>query len=378
MNIGGIEKYILDLVSAGLEANKTRVELVTVALARFLRKENPKLASDLNEIIDQFTVSRGVMVRGNMQPLPVDSESQMEMAEIIKPEVEDIVPILNPEIESKIDDFLEERKSVSRLLQMGIRPSNSILLHGRPGSGKTMLARSIAKRLNKDLVKLDLSTTISSYLGKTGSNIKKVLNYARQTGSVLLLDEFDAIAKRRDDISDLGEIKRVVNVLLIELENWPVSSVLIATTNHPELLDKAIWRRFDHVIELDSLDTSNRVKLLDGEFRSFFEDTSDQSLPALAAEILKELSPADLLKFTSSTKRKVVLKQIPFKSAFLEELTALRKPSDAKQLFIEAAIQVLGEDASTRKIAELINIPHTTVQYNLSKRSKKDNINQKF
>ncbi len=368
MQIPRTEKYILDLVSAGLDANKSRVELVTITLARHLSKENPQFAARLNEIIDQFTVSRGASVRGNSQPLPIDTDSQMEMAEIIPPDSEGAMPILNSAIQNKVSDFLEERANVSRLLAMGIRPSNSILLHGRPGSGKTMLAHSIAHQLNKDLVKLDLSTTISSYLGKTGANIKKVLNYAKNTGSVLLLDEFDAIAKRRDDVSDLGEIKRVVNVLLMELENWPVASVLIATTNHPELLDKAIWRRFDHIIELGGLNINNRVKLIEDEFNGFLsKDHADKKLLMLSAEILGEHSPAELYKFTANIKRRIALKETPFKIAVLEELVLTVDSAIYKNLFIDAAIQVLGEEYSVRKISDLTNIPHTTVQYILKK-----------
>jgi SpoVK/Ycf46/Vps4 family AAA+-type ATPase len=90
---------------------------------------------------------------------------------------------------------------------------------------------------------------MSSFLGKTGSNIRVVLDFARRQPSVLLLDEFDAIAKRRDDTAEVGELKRLVTVLIQAIDEWPADGLLVAATNHPELLDPAIWRRFDRVIE---------------------------------------------------------------------------------------------------------------------------------
>jgi len=90
---------------------------------------------------------------------------------------------------------------------------------------------------------------MSSFLGKTGSNIRVVLDFARRQPCVLLLDEFDAITKRRDDSAEIGELKRLVTVLIQAIDEWPADGLLVAATNHPELLDPAIWRRFDRVVE---------------------------------------------------------------------------------------------------------------------------------
>ncbi len=115
-----------------------------------------------------------------------------------------------------------------------------------------MAAKWIAYKLNKPLLILDLTAVMSSYLGRTGNNIRFVLDYAKNTDCVLLIDELDAIAKRRDDNSEIGELKRLVTVLLQEIDDWPASGLLIAATNHPDLLDPAIWRRFEVVLSFNN------------------------------------------------------------------------------------------------------------------------------
>ena len=120
---------------------------------------------------------------------------------------------------------------------------------GPPGVGKTFAAYWLARELNKPLRILDLATVISSYLGRTGVNIRYVMDYAKNEDCVLLIDELDSLGKRRDDDQDVGELKRLVTVLLQELDDWPGENLLIAATNHPELLDRALWRRFDPIIE---------------------------------------------------------------------------------------------------------------------------------
>src|SRR5665213_3572636 len=118
-------------------------------------------------------------------------------------------------------------------------------LYSPPGVGKTLAARWIARELHRPLLTLDLSAVMSSFLGRTGANVRHVLDYAKGVDCVLLLDELDSIAKRRDDASDVGELKRLVTVLLQEIDDWPSTGLLIAATNHSDLLDPAVWRRFE-------------------------------------------------------------------------------------------------------------------------------------
>jgi AAA+ superfamily predicted ATPase len=124
-----------------------------------------------------------------------------------------------------------------------------------------MAARWLARELERPLLVLDLAAVMSSFLGRTGSNLRHVLDYAKSIDCVLLLDELDALAKRRDDRGEVGELKRLVTVLLQEVDDWPASSILVAATNHADLLDLAVWRRFEMSIEFSLPDVSQIERL---------------------------------------------------------------------------------------------------------------------
>ncbi|GAB2987500.1 ATP-binding protein [Mucilaginibacter puniceus] len=358
-------KILIDIISAGLECDVNKVELAALTLSRKIKKDDPETASQISECISAFSLRTGSAIRSNSKPLPVDSDTHLEMATVIPPEAEPKMPILNHDTNKQMTRFLDERTQMATLLSKDIKPSNSLLLIGQPGTGKTMIAKYIASYLNKDLVVLDLSSSISSLLGKTGANLKKVLNYARNSGSVLLLDEFDAIAKRRDDNTDLGEIKRVVNVLLMELENWPVSSILLATSNHPELLDKAVWRRFDHTINVNPPGTEQRLQLLEKEFGEFYNDKAKKIIE-LAVEVLNGKSAADICKYCNNVKRRMVLNLEDISQAALPELSIYATDSKSKGQLCIATKERFGS-ISVRELADMLDMSPSGVQHHLSK-----------
>src|SRR5262249_30290083 len=152
-------------------------------------------------------------------------------------------PVLTAKLRGALDLVIAERSHLAALAKSDLKPTTTLLFTGPPGVGKTLSARWLAHSLQKPLLTLDLASVISSFLGRTGANLRYVLDYAKQVDSVLLLDEFDAIAKRRGDDTELGELKRLVTVLLQEIDVWPRDRILIAATNHGELLDRAVWRR---------------------------------------------------------------------------------------------------------------------------------------
>jgi Cdc6-like AAA superfamily ATPase len=368
-----IDKYIFDLVFAGLEGNTKRIELISLTLSKYIRKENPEIAKKIDEAISLYTLrgSSGMRAEGG-QGIPLDSETQLQTATLIPPgQKEEIMPILDSSTFTRIESFIEERNKIEMLLSKNIRPSNSLLLTGPPGTGKTMLAKYIASNLEKNLIVLDLSTSISSLLGKTGHNLKRVLQYAKYTSSVLLLDEFDAIAKRRDDNTDLGEIKRVVNVLLMELEDWPISSVVIATSNHPELLDRAIWRRFDHNIQIDLPKQNERKLLLKKELEDLFsEQKKANSIIEIISELLEGKSAADICKYSNNVKRRSFLRnEDPLRSCILElELFVTDKKVIGKVCI--SAKKLLGSAITIKEIAEITGLSLPGVQHYLSKNKK--------
>lgn len=292
------EKYLLDMIRAGLNGDKVLLEHAALAFSRSLKKAMPDTSEKIIALLSDHSFFGGHSLRAEgVKAPPTNPDSNLDMATIVAPDESKFPrPKLNEHLSQIIDNFLEERTNISALLQNGILPSNKILLTGAPGTGKTMLARYLASALGKNLVIMDISSSISSLLGKTGSNIKKILNYAKSTSSVLLLDEFDAIAKSRNDNTDLGELKRVVNVLLMEMEEWPSSSLLIATSNHPELLDRAIWRRFDFHLNIGLPDPFEIREILFDLLSQQVKDDSNRTFVGHVAGLLEGVSAADVCR----------------------------------------------------------------------------------
>lgn len=363
-------KYIIDLISSGLTGESKRVELAALSLARSLRNDNPEISKNINHIISSFAINSGTSIRSaGTAPLPVDHSTQLEMANLYAPNSEYYPPPILPScIQDRIDLFLEERNKIDVLLENNINPSSSLLLIGQPGTGKTMLAKHIATMLNKNLITLDLSASMSSLMGKTGANLKRVLQYAKQNSCVLLFDEFDAIAKKRDDITDLGEIKRIVNVLLMELEDWPVTSIFIATSNHPELLDKAIWRRFDHHLSIPIPVYDERLKVLQGELNDFLSIHSvDVEILKPIAKLFNERSPADICKYSNNVKRRSVLRDESPMISLFQEIEGFNEDKKMRADFCVVAKEALGKKITVRQLADITGLSPAGVQHHLKK-----------
>ena len=147
-------------------------------------------------------------------------------------------------------DFIEEQQRADLLRSQSLEPRHRVLLVGPPGNGKTSLAEALAEALAVTFFIVRYDAIIGSFLGETASRLRRVFDYARTTPCVLFFDEFDAVGKERGDLNETGEIKRVVTSLLMQVDALPSYTVVIAASNHPELLDRAVWRRFQLRLEL--------------------------------------------------------------------------------------------------------------------------------
>lgn len=186
------------------------------------------------------------------QTLPVDEESRFPLLERVNLKTTAEPPVeLAQEQWDVVNEFLSIAKSHAQAEIQGVAASLTFLLYGPPGTGKSRLARHIARELGLDLYIARLDGLISSFLGSTSKNIRALFEFASKTPCVLFLDEFDAIAKLRGDSQELGELKRVVNSFIQNLDTLGNQSIIIAATNHHELLDSAIWRRFSYRLALD-------------------------------------------------------------------------------------------------------------------------------
>jgi hypothetical protein len=192
-------------------------------------------------------------------PVPVDRETAAALAEVIFPaDIQPAAPLFNPTVSEAVGTIIEEWANFDALADIDIRPSKTCLIYGAPGTGKTRLALWMAQQLDLPVVLVKLDGLVSSFLGTTARNIGNLFTFANRHRCILLLDEFDAIAKVRDDPQEVGEIKRVVNALLQNLDARRDIGFTIGITNHPKLLDAAVWRRFEVQLEIPKPDFEMR------------------------------------------------------------------------------------------------------------------------
>ena len=167
-----------------------------------------------------------------------------------------------PSVRAAFDDLVAENERRSLLVTHALRPRQRLLLVGPSGTGKTATAHAIAAQLSLPVATANLAALTSSYLGETARNIESVVHFAESTPCVLLLDEFDALASERSLPGDHGELRRVVATVLQVLDEVRGESIFVATSNHPQMLDSAVWRRFDEVIRLQNPDSQAIRRLI--------------------------------------------------------------------------------------------------------------------
>jgi len=194
--------------------------------------------------------------------IPVDSETRFPLLEYFDIQHFSEPPLLVSDAQNDtLHEFVSVVKSHSQLEALGVTVSAALLIYGPPGCGKSRMARHLSKELGLPLYIARLDGLISSFLGSTAKNIRAIFEFAAKKPCVLFLDEFDAIAKLRNDNQELGEIKRVVNSFLQNLDSLGSQSTVIAATNHSQLLDPAVWRRFNYRIELPYPDSAIRKEM---------------------------------------------------------------------------------------------------------------------
>lgn len=215
--------------------------------------------------------------------------------------------LLSNSVTSPLMDLIEEQHRTSLLHSFNLSPRNRILLVGPPGNGKTTLAEALSFELMVPLCVVRYENLIGSYLGETANRVQELLDQVRTRRCVLFFDEFDTVAKERGDQNDTGEVKRVVSSLLMQIDRLPDYVVLVVASNHPDLLDKAVWRRFQLRLQL-SLPTRAELVLFIERFMHQYQMDFGYASETLAKH-LYGTNFAEVEEFCFSIARQAVLKQ---------------------------------------------------------------------
>jgi len=301
---------VFKIIEGGLDKNKDKVQKYSALLADKLKDDGEiQLAERVLKLLHKRSIHPVYLDEFSIKP--VDQDSRLDMVDIyFARDTEVPQAIILPDFtERKIKQFINVSKNKNKLLASGIEALDSLLLYGPPGCGKTSVARHVSGELQLPLVTARLDGLVSSLLGSTAKNIRKVFDYAKERPCILFLDEFDAIAKARGDQHEVGELKRVVNSLLQNIDEFLASgtNILIAATNHENLLDPAVWRRFNSVIEVPK----PTKREIDNLVRSFISpmkfDFIDSKRMEKIVDLLVGLSPSDIKTICLNAKRAAVL-----------------------------------------------------------------------
>eukprot|EP00119_Amphimedon_queenslandica_P006955 XP_011408375.1 PREDICTED: uncharacterized protein LOC100633451 [Amphimedon queenslandica] len=299
-------KLLRRLIKAGAEGNHDAFRQISEEVILDERaKQHYRLADDLERILDGrrgSSISRSSPLNGKV---PTDRERNLPLLFVKEPfnRIEDV--ILSDENRYSIDEILREHHHSERLRSRGLYPADKLLFCGPPGCGKTLTAEVLASELGLPLTVVRIDSVISSYLGETAANLRRVFDFISSTPIVALFDEFDALAKERTDEADHGELKRVVNAFLQMLDGYQGRGLLVAATNHEKILDSAVWRRFDEVLAFEPPNTEQIKRLLQVKLRGFRREFETDD--ARIAGLFEGMAHADIERILRRAAKEMVL-----------------------------------------------------------------------
>jgi hypothetical protein len=299
-NIAIAENDLLGLIEGALNADYTAVRQVCNRIAKDCLAVSP----EISKRIKLATRRNGVPLRasGYSESLPIDPKSKGALVEEMSWPSSPI--FLNSALKHTFDSFVASVKKYDLLAQHGLSGRMNLLMAGPPGTGKTLVAGHIAAALGMPLYVVRLDSLISSLLGDTAKNIRSVFDFIPQKNGIIFLDEFDAIGKLRNDSHEMGELKRVVNTLIQSIDSLDDQAIVIAATNHSELLDRAIWRRFPYRMNFGTPDDDLRKHLWN--YFLFCDDGDSGTINALA-KISADLSGADIESISLAARRHALI-----------------------------------------------------------------------
>lgn len=302
-------QQLISLLKSHVEGDDE--QFLTIALqaaASEARRGHGKVAMQLRELVDAARANKDRPSKRRSAPVPL-AQPRGDLANLIAVRYADVrlsSMVLPEAIDERLRRVLREQRQRHRLLSHGLAPRRKLLLIGPPGSGKTMTASALAGELHLPLFTVQLDALMTKFMGETASKLRMVFTAMVETKGVYFFDEFDAIGARRAERNDVGEIRRVLNSFLQFLEEDESEGLVIAATNHPELLDPALFRRFDDVIEyaLPSAEVAKRI--LQARLATFDTEGLDWDAVVTAAG---GMSQAEISRAAADAAKLVVLEE---------------------------------------------------------------------
>ena len=294
---------LLDLVRAGARGDQA---LFRKSLEALVTEERAKQHHVLADRLAAHLNAEGSRAAGGAPPVRRLDVAAADLCHEVVTERRLGDLVLPDEVVHAGREVVEEHRRAELLAAYNLEPRHRLLITGPPGNGKTSFAEAIATELAVPLVSVRYESVIASYLGETAVRLSRLFDQVRTRRCVLFFDEFDVVGKERGDLHETGEIKRVVSSLLLQVDSLPSSVVVISATNHPELLDRAVWRRFQLRLALPA-----PTRALAQEWFRRFEERADLKMglsPSTLARRLDGLSFAELEQFGLDVQRHYVLR----------------------------------------------------------------------
>lgn len=303
-------EQIKALLRSHIERDENRFYSIALQVAaKEARIGHTKLAGDIKNLVEKAQRLNAPSQKGTIRSISTTSTNRSPqelngLLELSHPAARMAELILSSETQSRIDRIIIEQRQKDKLSHFGLFPRRKILFTGPPGTGKTLTASVLAAELKLPLYTIVLDSLITRFMGETASKLRLIFDHIKQTRAIYFFDEFDAIGTQRGSQNDVGEIRRVLNSFLLFVEQDTSESIIIAATNHPELLDKALYRRFDDIIPFEKPDKENIRKIIKNRLSQFkLTNVKWESVLSMA----ENLSSAEIARACEDAAKEAVL-----------------------------------------------------------------------
>lgn len=253
------------LLQSHIEGDDSRFYSVAMQVAaREAKRGHGKLAEELRSLVDQAKANRSVTPSKSATPISKPRGELADLLTVSYPKARLTDMVLHTELEQQLERIILEQRHAAEILSHGLQPRRKLLLVGPPGTGKTMTASVLAGELGLPLFEVRLDGLITKFMGETAAKLRQIFDSTQHTRGVYFFDEFDAIGSQRGLSNDVGEVRRILNSFLQMIEQDKSHSLIIGATNHPEILDNALFRRFDDLLHYELPDEEHIASTLKG------------------------------------------------------------------------------------------------------------------